>query len=188
MPGLLVGWLIQTGPVEAVLARVGLGYVDRTPSAWDYAMDQPEGSWVKVRLKDDGGEIAGLFGRHSFAALDPNRADVDFEQVWRLDEAGTFAGPIAGSEGVWIAHDVIAYIEFLGRPEETDGPTHDIGGPSDSRRHDSSTIRREPGSLQRRTTEAEMGQARRPARTGSEPPSVAPEPAAASDPVQGAGG
>jgi hypothetical protein len=74
--GLFVGWLVQVGPVETILDRIGLGYVDRTPSTWDYAMEQPEGSWVKVRLKDGGGEIAGLFGRLSFASLDPNRADV----------------------------------------------------------------------------------------------------------------
>ena len=138
--GLLLGWLIQTAPVEAVLSRIGLGFVDRTPSAWDYAMDQPEGSWVKVRLKDDGGEIAGLFGRLSFASLDPNRADVYFEQVWRLDGFGTFVEPVPGSEGVWIAHDVIASIEFLSRPEETDGAAGDSPEPVDRRRRDPSAV------------------------------------------------
>jgi hypothetical protein len=54
--------------------------------------------------------------------------------VWRLDEAGNVLEPVAESEGIWIAQDVIAYIQFLGRPEESDGAVRDINEPSDQRR------------------------------------------------------
>lgn len=125
--GLLVGWLVQAEPIEAVLERIGLGYVARTPSAWDHAMAQPEGSWVKVHLKDGGGVVAGIFGKDSFASLDPNRADVYLQQAWQIDAAGTITVPVVDTDGVWVSHDVIAYIEFFDRKEQRDGPAPNHG-------------------------------------------------------------
>ncbi len=44
------------------------------------------------------------------------------EQVWRLDEDGNFDAPVLDSRGVWVSHDVIAYVQFFaGREENADG-------------------------------------------------------------------
>jgi hypothetical protein len=118
--GVAVGWLTTLKSVDWVLDKIGLGYVDRLPSAWDLVARQQKGSWVKIQLKDDQGVVAGRFGDHSVASLDPRRADVYLEQAWRLDESGNFADPVVDTRGVWIAHDVMAYVLLFDRWEGPD--------------------------------------------------------------------
>jgi hypothetical protein len=129
------GQMIEAGVMEGVdavigihlslylpVGKIGLGYVDRLPSAWDLVARQQKGSWVKIQLKDDQGVVAGRFGDHSVASLDPRRADVYLEQAWRLDELGNFADPVVDTRGVWIAHDVMAYVLLFDRWEGPDVP------------------------------------------------------------------
>ena len=35
------------------------------------------------------------------------------EEAWILDIEGNFLEPIPTSQGVWISHDVMAYVHFL---------------------------------------------------------------------------
>jgi hypothetical protein len=104
--GIGVGQLTLWKSLDRLLDRIGLGYVDRMPSAWDYVVREPRGSWVKIQLKDGLGIIGGIYGSNSVASLDPRRADVYLEETWQLDEAGNFVGPVIDSQGVWVAHDV----------------------------------------------------------------------------------
>lgn len=119
--GVVVGRLTLRKPVDRALGWVGLGYVDRMPSAWDYVVRQPRGSYVRVHLRDGQGTIAGVFGDQSVASLDPKRADVYLQEAWQIDGDGTFIGALLDSRGVWIAHDAMVYVEFLDRREDTDG-------------------------------------------------------------------
>jgi hypothetical protein len=119
--GIGVGQLTLWKSLDRLLDRIGLGYVDRMPSAWDYVVREPRGSWVKIQLKDGLGIIGGIYGSNSVASLDPRRADVYLEETWQLDEAGNFVGPVIDSQGVWVAHDVIAYVTFFNNWEEQSG-------------------------------------------------------------------
>lgn len=98
--------------VNSQLDKVGLGYVDRTPSAWDFVLRQERGGFMRIRLKD-GGVIGGEFFSGSFASTTPDRADLDLERAWQLDENGNFAQPLVDGQGIWIAHDTMQYIEFF---------------------------------------------------------------------------
>lgn len=113
LAGALLGWLIARGPVDRVLEIFGLGFYDRTPSAWDYAAQEHDGVWVRIHLKDNQGIIGGKFGQDSFASLDPKRPDIYLQEAWLVDTNGNFVQPIADSLGVWVAHDVMAYAHFL---------------------------------------------------------------------------
>ncbi len=119
--GVIVGRLTLVKRLDKVLDLVGLGYVDRMPSAWDFIVREPRGSYVRIHLKDGRGIVGGVFGEHSVASLDPHRADVYLQEAWRLDEEGNFVDAVLDSRGVWVAHDVMAYVDFLDRGEESDG-------------------------------------------------------------------
>lgn len=119
--GIIAGGLTLLPPVDWVLDKVGMGYIDRMPSAWDYVTRLHQGSWVRIHLKDDKGIIGGQFGRHSLASLDPRRPDIYLQSAWRVDADGNFGDPIPDTRGVWVGHDVIAYVHFLNRWEEPDG-------------------------------------------------------------------
>jgi hypothetical protein len=74
-----------------------------------------------IRLKDEQGLIGGVFANRSFGSLNPRRADLYLEEAWQLDEDGTFRRVIPDTLGVWVSHDVIAYVHFLrGRENEHD--------------------------------------------------------------------
>jgi hypothetical protein len=119
--GAFLGWLIARPQIDRVLERFGLGFYDRTPSAWDYAAQEHDGVWVRIHLKDNQGIIAGKFGQDSFASLDPKRPDIYLQEAWLVDEHGNFLRPIVDSLGVWIAHDVMAYAHFLEGSETPHG-------------------------------------------------------------------
>jgi hypothetical protein len=117
--------------VDRLLNKIGLGYIDRMPSAWDYVMQQEAPRYVRVHLKD-GGAIGGVFAGQSCGSTVPSRADIYLEQAWQLDGDGTFLYPIPTSQGVWISHDSIAYVHFLegsDTPDEQETylPTGDDG-------------------------------------------------------------
>lgn len=116
--GIIVGRLTLLPWVDNILDKVGVGYVDRMPSAWDYVVRNSRGSWIRIYLKDGQGVIGGKFGSQSLASLDPKRADIYLEETWLLNENNDFLEPVNDSRGLWIAHDVMAFVEFLDREEE----------------------------------------------------------------------
>lgn len=152
--GIVIGSLTLLRLVDKVLDRIGLGYVDRMPSAWDYIVREPRGTYVRVHLRDGLGMVGGVFGDQSVASLDPKRADLYLQEAWRLDEEGNFVDAILDSRGVWIAHDVLVYVEFLKEESDAGEPHQARPGPDDeqSRRgpghgQTSGSTQDEPGSL-----------------------------------------
>jgi hypothetical protein len=116
--GALVGWLSTVKIIDRLLDRFGFGYVDRTPSAWDYAIKGQYGRYVRVYLKDGKGVIAGVYSVRSLGSTNPRRPDLYLEEQWLLDEDGNFDQPLPDSSGVWIAHDTIGHVEFLEGEDE----------------------------------------------------------------------
>jgi hypothetical protein len=110
----LIGW------IDRLLDKIGLGYIDRMPSAWDFVLRQQKPRYIRIHLKDGKGMVGGVYADRSFGSLNPRRADIYLEEAWQLDEDGNFVQAIADSRGIWIAHDVMAYVHLLEREEEPD--------------------------------------------------------------------
>lgn len=111
--GILLGWLSTVRWIDWLLDKIGFGYIDRTPSAWDHAVKEKRGKYVRVHLKDGKGTIGGVYSLKSLGSINARRPDLFLEEAWLLDEDGNFTEPIPNSSGVWIAHDIMGYVEFL---------------------------------------------------------------------------
>lgn len=109
--GAFVIWALRWTWFDRMLDKIGMAYVDRTPTAWDWAVRTPQTRWVRVYL-NDGQIIAGWFGRSSFASLYQSRRDIYLEQVWLLDDEGTIIEQQVNTDGVWIGSDAISRIVF----------------------------------------------------------------------------
>lgn len=111
LAGLIVGWLMMRPKIDAMLDRIGLSYVDRLPSAWDWVIREEGPAYVKIFMRD-GSSFGGVFADRSIASIAPQQRDVFLERVWLLDEDGNFRSEAPGNTGVWIAHEAIGRIEF----------------------------------------------------------------------------
>lgn len=115
--GIGLGRFLNLHIVDQLLDRVGLGYVDRMPSAWDYVMRLERPAYVRVYLTS-GQVIGGEYASQSFASTVPNRADLYLEQLWQLDADGEFLQPIVDNWGVWISQSTIERVEFFDSGED----------------------------------------------------------------------
>lgn len=111
--GVFLGWLSTVWWIDKVLDKIGFGYIDRTPSAWDHAVKAKRGKYVRVNLKDGKGRIGGIYSQNSLGSINARRPDLFLEEAWLLDEDGNFTARIPNSSGVWIPHDTMGYVEFL---------------------------------------------------------------------------
>jgi len=82
-----------------------------TPSGWEHFFLSDRTCFVRATL-NDGRVVAGRFGDRSFAGYTAETPDLYLEQRWALDEKDWFAGPVAGSLGVYIRADEIVSVEF----------------------------------------------------------------------------
>jgi hypothetical protein len=90
-------------------------------SAWDDVFLRNEAYFVIVHL-NDGSRAGGYYGSNSFAGLHPISGHLYLEQLWYLNGAGRFVGPVPGSRGLILRPDDYKYVELLAVPkEETDG-------------------------------------------------------------------
>lgn len=99
--------------LDKQLDKIGLGDIDRTPTAWDHVAQVNTGLWVRVHLKDEKGIVAGQYGPASFGSLDPKRPDIYLQEAWLTNADGNIEKRVANSRGVWIAHDVMSHVHFL---------------------------------------------------------------------------
>jgi len=112
--GIGISKLVEYPWVDSQLDKVGMSYVDRTPSAWDYAF-LGGGAWVKVYMKD-GSVVAGVFDQRSAASVYGRRHDLFLETVYDLNEqTKEFADPVVDTAGAWISQEAISHIEFYKR-------------------------------------------------------------------------
>jgi len=156
--GALLAWLSglsRPAPLYWILRHLGLTRALRTVEAWNYVFERmdrsPTGSWVLVRLKEDGGSFLGQFGRKSLAASDATLRDIYLEKIWTLTSDGQPAAESPTNEGVWISGDQISSIQFLGQGEDPEPSGRTRG--SGKRR----TTKRPLVSFKRRRRESSRG-------------------------------
>jgi hypothetical protein len=110
--GLMFGLANQQQLVERGLAILGFRTLSGFPSAWDYKFSRiNEPLWVLVTLKD-GSQVAGRFGKNSFASSESSERDLYLESVYQLSEDDPWQ-PVTETSGILIKADEIRYIEFL---------------------------------------------------------------------------
>jgi hypothetical protein len=126
--GVVAMKVLESPQVDEILREVGLSRVHRTPTAWQFVINQERPAYVRVHLKD-GKLIGGAYSSRSFSSGNPNHADLYLEESWLLTELGDFDKIVVNTQGVWISHDVISHIEFLEGSDEPRDQTDD--GPSD---------------------------------------------------------
>jgi hypothetical protein len=131
--GVGISQLAKRPRVDNVLDKIGMGYVERMPSAWEYAIRLERSAYVRIHLKDQVVPIGGRFAQSSFASTTPNASDIFIEQVWQLDEKGDFVKPLLDNWGAWISHDMISHIEFFAEENATD--EHNTKEPEERERH-----------------------------------------------------
>jgi hypothetical protein len=80
-------------------------------TAWDFKLSKTGPVWVNVQLKS-GDRIYGLFGSSSFAGDATPAADLYLERTLKFaEDSQSFQD--SQNEGIWIASDRIATIEFV---------------------------------------------------------------------------
>lgn len=110
--GLIFGLANQQQLVEQGLAILGFRTLSGFPSAWDYHFSRiNEPLWVLVTLKDES-QVAGRFGRKSFASSESSERDLYLEKSYKLREDNSWE-TVEGTVGILIKADEIRYIEFL---------------------------------------------------------------------------
>lgn len=104
--------------LHTLLVRLGLASVVRIPDAWTWKFTQlqrsSQGSWLRVQLKD-GGVVVGGFGQGSFASSDVESKDLYLQVTVETNEFGQPKPDGLRTEGMWIAGERIASIEFFGK-------------------------------------------------------------------------
>jgi hypothetical protein len=86
--------------------------INPTPKAWDYFFGTRQPCFMLIHMKNQQ-IIGGLYNTRSFVSSYPEEADIYLEQVWDLNDDGTFDKPIDSSLGLLINYEAIEYIEFF---------------------------------------------------------------------------
>jgi hypothetical protein len=110
-----VGRFTKAGLEYRVTEWLGIRFLNRIPTAWDYRFASvDEATFVLATLKNDT-KIAGRFAFGSYAASAKDGSDLYIAELWDLPEAeGDDWSPVNPPRGVLISSDEIRYVEFSG--------------------------------------------------------------------------
>jgi hypothetical protein len=114
LAGLLTANVRRSRSGALFLNWLGFKTVEEKTTAWDFKLSQPDPVWLNVLLKN-GNRVYGLFGANSFAGDAGATGDLYLEMIVERGPDGSFDQSFP-NQGVWIAADQIATIEFMGDP------------------------------------------------------------------------
>lgn len=98
------------------LRRFAKLVVHPVPLSWDYIFSRGKSYWVIFHLKN-GQRIGGYYSSGSFASTYPDTQEIYVEELWRLDENGTFKEMVKSSAGGYFRTEDCHFIEFLSLEE-----------------------------------------------------------------------
>lgn len=109
--GVVLGIAAQREWATRIANRFNITIVHIIPAAWDWRFSSiPRGMFVMVTLTS-GEQVAGFFGRNSFASSDASERDLYIEEEYTVSETGDWEARTE-KVGVLIAAKEIRYIEF----------------------------------------------------------------------------
>ncbi len=93
-----------------------------SPTSWDYFFDQGAMYWVRFHFKS-GEKLGGYYGENSFATSFPSMQQIYVEEVYGLEEDGSFPeGAVTSTAGAIVKLEDCEYIEFLEVGEQSGLP------------------------------------------------------------------
>jgi hypothetical protein len=116
--------------VDWLLDKVGMGYSERLPTAWEYVLRKnwTSAPYVRLYLKEQPLPVGGVLGSSSFASTEGKREDLYLQELLPLDELGRFTAQRYDNWGAWFSHDSISRVEFFegaDTPRSTKGEQDD---------------------------------------------------------------
>ena len=110
-----VGLITKRGLEYDLTERLGMRFLNRIPTAWDYRFGEyNERTFVLATLKD-GTTIGGRLVPGSYAASAKDGRDLYIAELWELpEEEGGVWRPMESPRGALICGDEIRYVEFSG--------------------------------------------------------------------------
>lgn len=110
--GLILGFTSANDVIDSALRRVGLAPIHQIPAAWDYAFSRLRGNTFVLVTLNDGSQVAGFFGKQSFASSSENERDLLIEDVWVVNARGPWTKP-ATAKSILLCGKDIRFIEFI---------------------------------------------------------------------------
>jgi len=89
------------------------------PTSWDYFFDKNHSFFMIIHLKN-GSVIGGLWSSNSHAGQYPHNGDLYLEQLYHLDEDGSFAEPVLDTQGLLITKDQYTHIQLFQIPSQAE--------------------------------------------------------------------
>lgn len=111
--GTLIGLNAYWGFSRWLLGCFGLYVPHVMESAWDWRFSRFTETLLTITLKD-GSRVSGWCGTKSFIGSDPKDRDLYIEQVYDVDEEGSWTLKTPG-KGVYVAGGEVRLIEFIPR-------------------------------------------------------------------------
>jgi hypothetical protein len=109
--GVLIGLNASLGLTRWCLRRLKIHLPHVMESAWDWRFSRFPETLVTITLKD-GSRVYGWCGAGSFIGSNPKDRDLFIEQVYDLDEEGTWRLNTPG-KGIYITGGEVLTIEFI---------------------------------------------------------------------------
>lgn len=110
--GLISGYTVKRDIVRGILLRIGLDPNHHIPAGWDYAFSRLKGETYLIVSLSDGSQVAGYYAGESFASSSKDERDLLIEQVWIIDEKGTWKQP-SSSRSILLCGKDIRSVEFV---------------------------------------------------------------------------
>lgn len=110
--GLILGFTSANDVVDSALRRLGLAPIHQIPAAWDYAFSRLRGNTFVLVTLNDGSQVAGFFGKQSFASSSDKERDLLIEDVWIVNTNGPWTKPDTAKSILLCGKD-IRLVEFI---------------------------------------------------------------------------
>lgn len=110
--GLLLGFTSANDVVDSALRKFGLAPIHQIPAAWDYAFSRLRGNTFVLVTLNDGSQVAGFFGKQSFASSSDKERDLLIEDVWVVNTRGPWTKP-ATEKSILLCGKDIRFVEFI---------------------------------------------------------------------------
>lgn len=110
-----VGLITRNGLEYRLSERLGIRFLSRVPTAWDYRFGAVDDTTFVLATLKDGTTLGGRLAPGSYAAAAKDGRDLYIAELWRLpgDDTGDWE-PVTPAHGALICGDEIRYLEFSG--------------------------------------------------------------------------
>lgn len=92
--------------------RLFLTQHDSTPTAWDHALHEVRGGWIRIRLSETGW-VGGRWSDDCFLSTYPRPRDIFIKEHWVMGPDGSFICKAPYARGLWIRVNDDNQVEWI---------------------------------------------------------------------------